>query len=234
MYRTETWSWIVALGVTWAVIAVAFSVVWLQRSRPADFWVWPFQAAATAAGRFGLALRGVIPEEASILVGNGLVALGAALALVGVRSLLLDAPLRLGRLVPALLGLEAYLAVFTWVVPSVPTRVLGVTAFVGMVASVALLDLTTQPWEGLWSLARWVIGVFAVLVALLALRAVMLVFTLPADPFEPGAHHRWLFSALLSLSLAGAAGLVLLTGAPSSGGARDAGAPDGDAPSAAH
>ncbi|MBU4384384.1 MAG: PAS domain-containing protein [Proteobacteria bacterium] len=122
-----------ALTVVLTCLAAAFSFVFFTQKTYPGFKRWTLATVATALGYLFIVLRGPIPAAVSIMVGNNLLIVGAALVFAGTRRFLGLKPWpRFQVAVP--LACLAGLAWFLWV-----DEFLGMRAMVVSLAAAILL-----------------------------------------------------------------------------------------------
>lgn len=211
---------------TQAIVQVAVSITlylvmraaWRTQKTYPGFSRWTVSNLPNALGWLLISLRGLIPDWASVLVGNFAIFISPILLFAGIRQFR-GKPARDSLNYALLILLCGGFVYFLWVQPSVNIRMLIINGCTLVVIARCALELFAgAPLAGapleLRSSYLFTSAVFALYGVLLALR-LLTVFTMPerANPFQADIWQSLLFMATIVLSIALTFGFFMMTNA---------------------
>lgn len=206
---------------TQAIVQVAVSitlylvmrVAWRTQKTYPGFSRWTVSNLPNALGWLLISLRGLIPDWASVLVGNVAIFISPILLFAGIRQFR-GKPARNSLNYALLILLCGGFVYFLWVQPSVNIRMLIINGCTLVVIARCALELFAGAPLELRSSYWFTSAVFALYGVLLALR-LLTVFTMPerANPFQADIWQSLLFMATIVLSIALTFGFFMMTNA---------------------
>jgi diguanylate cyclase (GGDEF)-like protein len=207
--RTQT---IVQVAVSTTLFLVMLVAWRTQRTYP-GFGRWTASKLPNALGWLLVSLRGLIPDWASVLVGNISLLMSPVLLFEGIRQFRGKHPRDWVHY-----GLLALLAggfiYFTWVQPSVNARLMIITACTLVVILRCALELFTSATDGLRQ-SYWFTGSMFGLYGLILILRVLTAASLPqlSNPFQADVWQSVLFMATIVLPIAWTFGFFMMTNA---------------------
>jgi diguanylate cyclase (GGDEF)-like protein len=205
--RTQT---LVQVAVSTTLYLVML-VAWRTQNTYPGFRRWMVSNLPNGLGWLLISLRGLIPDWASVVVGNILVLVSPLMIFEGIRQFRGKPPrdwLNIG-----LLGLVTVgMAYFTWVEPSVNRRVTIVTVYSLVVILRCTFELFSAPAPRLRP-SYWLTGSTFALYGLILVLRLLTVRSLPSldDPFQVDAWQSVLFLSNIVLSVAWTFGFFMMT-----------------------
>ncbi len=207
--RTQT---LVQVAVSTTLYLVML-VAWRTQNTYPGFRRWMVSNLPNGLGWLLISLRGLIPDWASIVLGNILVTVSPMMLFEGIRQFRGKPPrdwLNIG-----LLGLmTAGLIYFTWAEPSVNQRVTIITSCTLLVILRCAIELFASAEPRLRP-SYWLTGSTFALYGLILFLRLLTVSTLPSldDPFQVDAWQSILFLSDIVLSVAWTFGFFMMTNA---------------------
>lgn len=162
---------ILTTAVAWLLVAGVLAFIHRKRRTYPGFGYWALYEALVGAGLGLMGLRELIPDTVSIMGGNALLSAGALLSVWAVRVFLEDRPRRRG-FVALWAAHMAYAVWFTFAVPSLAARTLGVAVIVLGAATLLAVNLLSDKAARYRASARFTGVMMTVAAATMALRGV--------------------------------------------------------------
>ncbi|MCK9202610.1 MAG: PAS domain-containing protein, partial [Gallionella sp.] len=183
------------------LLAVGLQLVNRLITRDPSLRLWALGASVSAAGYVLFAVRGIVPDLLSIVVGNTLLVIGTAWLYLGNRSFRgLKNEFPWYWLLAA--ATAAVLCYFTYLMPSLSARIITLSAALAMVLLPSAF-VWLHPGDSADRMVRWFVGAASLVAALLlGMRAVMTPFMVsPGQDFMAVASPVHTLTLVMGISL---------------------------------
>lgn len=196
--------------IVWVFSTALLVIVWRTRKTYPGFGVWTLESVAVTLGFLLLALRGAVPDVASVMGGNGMLGTGAILGLVGVGRFL-DRPVPWRVASAALMALLAVLAWYLWIEPDLGVRVVAVGLYLSATVGAAAWILLSPSGVRYRPSSTVLAGILLVYVAASVYRVVQAFGgTFTGDFMRGGVDQVIIFTSSILLGSGSAFAIVLM------------------------